>query len=207
MTEAKTIHINLRPVQEYTGDRIKQVERFNRDVRNAIDQSVHQTREIAHRALTTGLGMGGLAVIKVRETVGGGRELFEKAEHRGEDMEHALISRVNDRVQHLETQAGEELRRLRTRMGGVPAPTVVNEQVDWAVTRMRTLAGRKNGGKSQALPLPSYDDLTAKQVINMLDGLDANDLTKLRQYEAEGKARVTVLRAIDEKLKTKLAVA
>jgi hypothetical protein len=207
MAEIKTIHINLRPVQEYTGDRIKQVERFNRDVRNALSQSVHQSRETTLRALTTGLGMSGLAVVKARETVGGGRELFEKAEHRGEDMEHALISQVNERIHHLESQATEELRRLRTRMGDIPTPITINDQVDWAATRVRTLTGLKNSGESQTLPIPSYDHLTAKQIVSMLDELSVEALEKFRQYEAQGKARVTVLRAIDEKLKAKLAVA
>ena len=205
MAEAKTIHINLRPVQEYTGDRIKQIERFNRDVRDTIGKSVHQSREVTRRVLTTGLGMGGLALIKARETVGGGRELFEKAEHRGEELEHTLISQVNDRFQHLETQAGEELHRLRERMGGVPAPTVISEQLDWAVARVRTIAERKINDKT--LPIPSYDDLTAKKIIHMVKEMSPEELTKLREYEAKGKTRTTVLQAIDQELKKKLSVA
>ena len=207
MAETKTIRINLRPVQEYAGDRIKRVKRLNSDLRKGIGHSVHQSREVTGRALTTGLGMGGLALVKAREAVGGGREFLEKAEHRGEDIEQALISRVNERIQRLETQAGEELRRLQERMGGVPTPAVFNGQIDQAVARVRALAERKKEDNGQTLPIPSYDDLTAKEIIDMLDSLTVDELEAFRQYEAKGKARVTVLRAIDEKLKKQLAVA
>lgn len=49
-------------------------------------------------------------------------------------------------------------------------------------------------------PIPEYDDLNATEVIGRLEGLSPSQLEQVRTREAHGKARVTVLRAIDRRL-------
>ena len=46
-------------------------------------------------------------------------------------------------------------------------------------------------------PIAGYDDLTAKEIVAELDGLSELELELVRAHEADGKARVTVLRAIE----------
>jgi polyhydroxyalkanoate synthesis regulator phasin len=55
------------------------------------------------------------------------------------------------------------------------------------------------GGGSQ--PIPGYDDLSAAQVQERLDGLSPAELRKLRDYEARHGNRKTVLDRIDRKLR------
>jgi polyhydroxyalkanoate synthesis regulator phasin len=55
------------------------------------------------------------------------------------------------------------------------------------------------GGGSQ--PIPGYDDLSAAQVQERLDGLTPAQLRKLRDYEARHGNRKTVLDRIDRKLR------
>lgn len=47
------------------------------------------------------------------------------------------------------------------------------------------------------LPIPTYDALTAEEVVGRLDGLSSDELETLRRYEANTKARSTVLDKID----------
>ncbi len=55
------------------------------------------------------------------------------------------------------------------------------------------------GGGSQ--PIPGYDDLSAAQVQERLDGLTPAELRKLRDYEARHGNRKTVLDKINRKLR------
>jgi hypothetical protein len=43
------------------------------------------------------------------------------------------------------------------------------------------------------LPIPDYDELSASQVIERLDGLDADSLAAVRAYEAGHRGRNTIL--------------
>jgi polyhydroxyalkanoate synthesis regulator phasin len=68
-------------------------------------------------------------------------------------------------------------------------------------------ASRRAGDKARRVtglagfPISRYDDLTAAQVIDRLDGLSHGDLRRVRDYEARHGNRKTVLRAIDSKLR------
>lgn len=52
-------------------------------------------------------------------------------------------------------------------------------------------------------PIPSYDAKNAEEITRSLDGLDEMQLRTVRAYEVNHKNRVTILRAIDEKLAQK----
>ena len=47
------------------------------------------------------------------------------------------------------------------------------------------------------LPIATYDALTVEEISGRLEGMSKTDLKKLRRYEAETKARSTVLEKID----------
>lgn len=47
------------------------------------------------------------------------------------------------------------------------------------------------------LPIPEYDGLSASQVVSRLSGLTTGELQAVAAYEAAGRARKTVLAAID----------
>jgi hypothetical protein len=51
------------------------------------------------------------------------------------------------------------------------------------------------------LPIEGYAELTAKEVVGELTGLDHEQLLAVKQYELANKDRKTVLRAVDARLK------
>jgi hypothetical protein len=45
----------------------------------------------------------------------------------------------------------------------------------------------------EALPIPDYDELSASQVVERLEGLDRDSLEAVRRYESEHRGRNTIL--------------
>jgi hypothetical protein len=54
------------------------------------------------------------------------------------------------------------------------------------------------GGIGPDLAIPDYDDLSASQVVERLDGLALTDLEAIRVYEAAHRSRNTILGKIDQ---------
>jgi hypothetical protein len=52
--------------------------------------------------------------------------------------------------------------------------------------------------EAQALVIPDYDELSASQVVERLDGLSASDLAAVRAYEEAHRGRRTILFKIDQ---------
>src|SRR5437899_11478714 len=46
---------------------------------------------------------------------------------------------------------------------------------------------------SEALPIPDYDELSASQAVERLEGLDRESLDAIRRYETEHRGRNTIL--------------
>jgi hypothetical protein len=62
---------------------------------------------------------------------------------------------------------------------------------------VRGLGGDTTTG---TLPIDDYENLTAAQITQRLDGLSAAQLRRVRDHEAHHANRVSVLRAIDKRL-------
>jgi hypothetical protein len=60
---------------------------------------------------------------------------------------------------------------------------------------------RRVAGVGPTFPVLGYDDLTAAQVNERLDDLDAAGLRKVRDYEKRNANRKSVLAAVEQKLK------
>jgi hypothetical protein len=62
------------------------------------------------------------------------------------------------------------------------------------------LAAAHGAGLGPDFPIAGYDDLTAAEVVRALDGMAADDLRKVREYERANANRKSVLGAADRKL-------
>src|ERR671931_257850 len=76
------------------------------------------------------------------------------------------------------------------RRGTAPADRVLRE-VDRA---------RRAAGLGPSFPIPGYDDLTAAQVNEQLDGLSTAELRQVSEHERRNANRKSVLTAIERKL-------
>ena len=53
-------------------------------------------------------------------------------------------------------------------------------------------------GDVGALAIPGYDDLSASQIVDRLDGLSASELEAIRAHESTRRARNTILGKIEQ---------
>lgn len=98
------------------------------------------------------------------------------------------LRRIRERIQPLRTNALERAHGLLERAD------------DWpAVGRIAGAANRLLGRFLQ-VPVEGWDDLNAKKAIAAVEELDRAGLLAVRRHEVETKNRVTVLRAIDQRL-------
>ena len=65
----------------------------------------------------------------------------------------------------------------------------------------RTAVKRAVGAGTPQFPISGYDDLTAAQVINRLQDLEAPELRQVREYEKRNANRKMVLAAVDKRLR------
>jgi hypothetical protein len=95
-------------------------------------------------------------------------------------------------------ELGERLAELDRVMAQSPHPqdalgalAMVEREVDRA---------RRAAGLGSSFPVAGYDDLTAAQVAERLDGLSTAELRQVREHERRNANRKSVLTAIERKL-------
>ena len=64
------------------------------------------------------------------------------------------------------------------------------------------LSYAQEGLRSAQFPIEGYDELTAEEVSGRLEGLSAEDLRVVRDYEERNQNRVTVLEQLDRRIRT-----
>lgn len=83
------------------------------------------------------------------------------------------------------------------------APKAVLEQLEGLPDRpFGTVADvtKAIGESKEPLPVEDYDELSSREIPARLEGLDRDELLRLRDHEESGLARKTILQQIDEKI-------
>jgi polyhydroxyalkanoate synthesis regulator phasin len=123
------------------------------------------------------------AIVLTRERV---QEVLDDAVERGRMTRDDATDLLAELVRRGRRQTDELLEGLLS----APADRVIRE-VDRA---------RRAAGLGPAFPISGYDDLTAAQVTERLDGLTPAELRLVRDYERRNANRKSVLAAVERKL-------
>jgi hypothetical protein len=78
--------------------------------------------------------------------------------------------------------------------------TAGRAQTEALLAEVEQLVRRRPGGGARAFPIEGYASLTAAQVTKALGGLSPAQLRQVRDAERKGKARKSVLAAVERKL-------
>jgi polyhydroxyalkanoate synthesis regulator phasin len=182
--------------------------RTSADAKSADDGSRRST--ITRRAEAMGRNVGAIRDILMRSvltprnafflTRDRVEEVVEDAVRRGRMTRDDAQEIVQTLVQYGAKQTDDflaELERLLARGA--------NEESPSAGTSRRKEAARDTGKRSRktssTLPIEDYDDLSAAQVQERLDGLTPQELRKTREYERRHANRKTVLDPIERALR------
>jgi hypothetical protein len=106
---------------------------------------------------------------------------------------------VNDGISLIREQAETAITALNTLLGNptVPPPASTGSARDPAPPSPPPATGAPTGN-GRHLAIPDYDELSASQVVEHLDGLSRAELDAIRVYETEHRARNTVLGKIEQ---------
>jgi polyhydroxyalkanoate synthesis regulator phasin len=136
------------------------------------------------------------AVRRGRMTRGDADELVNRLVTRGRDQADDLlgqlervVTQVRDAPAKARQQAGARAQDARKRaVKAVDRPLAGADRV-------------RRAARVPGFPITAYDELTIRQIDRRLQGLSRAELRKVRDYERSNKARKSLLRSLDSKIK------
>ena len=139
-------------------------------------------------------------------------DAFSQAKSRGEaTVAFGPLSIVSDVMARLEALRAQFVTTVGETTGTVAssvASTVANATPEPDVTASAAFTGASAGTETDGpittirldatgLAIANYDELSASQVVERLDGLSADELADIRDYELKTRGRRTILGRID----------
>ena len=140
------------------------------EVKRRIDESMGMARYAAESGIGVARDVAGSGIGVAREMA-------------GTALSQILAMRAN----------GTEPEPPRPEPTPPPAPEPPEASAAPAADVPPDAAWRTDVPSSDALPIPDYDELSASQVVERLEGLDRESLDAIRRYEAEHRGRNTIL--------------
>jgi methyl-accepting chemotaxis protein len=184
-----------------------------RNVQEQVTDSAQQVQSMGNKTLLTYIGFWGLGYDFARDAVEIGKDLIDRAELRGEDM----VRELNAQLENYTNQATDEVKKVADRVNsqveGVSGKITDNtKSMENELEKILSRVGLSRSEVTATVievqeeiegliePFSDYNEMTAKEIVDKLDGLDEEALKTVRAYEAGTKKRVTVLRETDLRL-------
>jgi polyhydroxyalkanoate synthesis regulator phasin len=166
----------------------KSIEAF----RDALEKSVTLSRDRLQEVVDD-------AVKRGRITRGDANELVSNLVTRGRSYTDDLIKDLEKLLEQARKELDSRVSpaRKRAEKATSRAGKRVRDAAEPALAQADKLRRRAGVGSS---PITGYDNLTATQVKTRLKDLTAADLRKVRTQEKAGKARKSILEAVDKQL-------
>jgi hypothetical protein len=143
------------------------------DIRRRMEESV---------GLARGVAEGGFGLARdITETALQGLLAFRNG-----------VPSSDDTAQATDPEAGAPLRPMPT-AAPAPPPPPVPPLSSVPPTPAPAPAAVADAPPVESLPIPDYDELSASQVIERLEGLDTASLEAIRAYETQHRGRNTIL--------------
>lgn len=174
-----------------------------RNVQEKVEDSARTAQDFGRKTVMATIGFWGLAYDMAVDAWKHGNELVDKAEKRGEELEHEWV---------------EEFNKLQKKPEVKKVVDYVEDQVDGVSKNAKSVVAEVEKFLAQFNPskveeaakdvaiqvqaalteiLPGYDELSAKEITAKLPAFGREQLVEIREYEVANKNRVTVLREID----------
>lgn len=169
-------------------------------------------RTVPKNAVLAYAGFWGMAYDEAQDIVKRSRDVLTRAEDRGETLGSGTRERVRTVVEKVQRRAEEAQEEVEEQAEEVVAQVNLATRAEVAALDKKVDTLSKQVGALLAkldqivlaqqepaveLPLVGYDELTAKEVVALLNSLTIPQLLVLRDYEMAHDNRVTVLREID----------
>ena len=166
------------------------------DVRRRIEEGIGLAKLFTEGGLTMARGVAGTGIGLARDVAGSAAQAAQAAQ----GFVPPRPSPADSPLRPPRAPAAESpLRPPRETAPADDAPTGVGSaEAAWPPGDHTEGAPTPAGGDAsaplvEALAIPDYDELSASQVVERLDGLDAASLDAIRRYESAHRGRNTIL--------------
>ena len=153
------------------------------EVKRRIDESMGVAKYMAEGGLGVARDVAGSGIGVAREVAGSALAQFLAMRANGTPLAEEAAARLAD-----EAAAPAPTPASAAAPAPTPAPAPAAAEVSW-----QTDVPPSDIPASDALPIPDYDELSASQVVERLEGLDRESLEAIRRYETEHRGRNTIL--------------
>jgi hypothetical protein len=147
------------------------------EVKRRIDESVGAAKYAAEAGRGVARDVAGSGIGLAREVAGSALAQFLAMRANGID-----VAGVVDQASPARAPEPPAARPAPA-AAAAPAPAAPPPDAEW----------QTDVPSAAALPIPDYDELSASQVVERLEGLDRDSLEAVRRYESEHRGRNTIL--------------
>jgi poly(hydroxyalkanoate) granule-associated protein len=214
-------NIDLRDTQEKVDNNIRQIRDAGRravlayaglwgmaydEATALLDKGKSMLEEAEHRGET----MESTATERVKKVSEQAKSRLQKVEARVDSLQGKISSRterVEGKVEYdLEAQVERVLDRL-----GIPSRDRImklSEEIEALSLKLDAQMAVERGmvvkveAEPVVLPLVDYTELTAKEIVTMLDKLTVAELVEIKRFEEAHENRVTVLREVNRRIES-----
>jgi hypothetical protein len=155
------------------------------EVKRRIDESVGVAKYMAEGGLGVARDVAGSGIGVAREVAGSALAQFLAMRANGTPMAEEAAARLADEAAASASAA--------TAPTAPVAPTATPAPPAGSAPAAAEVSWQTEVPSSDALPIPDYDELSASQVVERLEGLDRESLDAIRRYETEHRGRNTIL--------------
>lgn len=192
-------------LEELTFNAVERVENAQdqaaADAEARLQQNVQQLREVSQKSSQI-LHENGE---RTRQTVEQVRTSVSQQQSNLQEFAQVRATRVREGSEIGVKVAQVIEKRVETMLGNLFE--IGQRQLQDVDARIEQMMQQIEGKLSEDVPfMANYDELNVDEIISLLRPLDAVELRMVRKHEINHKNRVTVLRAIDQKLAEKDAV-
>ena len=215
-------NIDLRNAQEAVEDNVKFVQKTGRKVAlayagllgMAYDEAlaiVKRGRKLVDDAENRGEKMEAATLKQVKNVRKDVEKQVKKQVKMAEKEVEKVQKRVVKQVRRSETKAENsidaQVERVLERMGIPSRERIIklsaeiealSRKIDQEVVQVVEIPAAV--AETQAAPLPSYDTMTAREIVALLDEMTPAQMAEVKAYEMAHDNRVTVTREIDRRL-------
>jgi hypothetical protein len=149
------------------------------EVKRRIDESMGVAKYMAEGGLGVARDVAGSGIGVAREVAGSALAQFLAMRANGASVADELVVPASAPEAAGVAPAPAAPARMPASAPSAPSAAEVSWQTDVP--------------SSEALPIPDYDELSASQVVERLEGLDRESLDAIRRYESEHRGRNTIL--------------
>jgi poly(hydroxyalkanoate) granule-associated protein len=214
-------NIDLRDTQEKVDNNIRQIRDASRKVvlayaglwGMAYDEAaalLGKGRSMLEEAEHRGESMEHTATKQARKVREQAKSRLQDVEARVENLQGKLSRRAERTENKIEYDVETQVERVLDRLG-IPSRERImklSEEIEALSLKIDAQLAAEQGvvvkveAEPVVLPLVNYDELTAREIVNLLDKLTMTELVTIKRFEEAHENRVTVLREVNRRIES-----